>query len=115
MKARQNTRVLTSARGSYRTTRGMQRDVELADLSRGGCRVYDEAGQLRLGEYVRFFIAGTGPHMAEAVWRNGENVGLAFLRPLPPRLFETLASAQWDDAQTVFDETREEGLIRRFV
>ncbi|MEL7188707.1 MAG: PilZ domain-containing protein [Pseudomonadota bacterium] len=115
MKSRQSNRVATSATGSYRTPKGMQWDVELGDLSQGGCRVSDPRAGLHLGEYVRLFIAGTGPHMAEVVWRNTSNAGLAFLRPLPPRLFTHLAAAEWDAASTAFKETRNEGAVRRFV
>ncbi|KWV91616.1 hypothetical protein AUC45_10370 [Erythrobacter sp. YT30] len=115
MKSRQSSRVATNATGSYRTPKGMQWDVELGDLSHGGCRVEDPRGGLRLGEYVRIYIAGTGPHMAEVAWRNSTQAGLAFLRPLPPRLFTHLAAAEWDAATIAFKETRNEGMVRRFV
>lgn len=115
MKARQSKRVSTAATGSYRTPKGMQWDIELADLSHGGCRVHDPRGGLQLGQYVRLFIAGTGPHMAEVAWRSSAQAGLAFLRPLPPRLFGNLASADWEAAGAAFKETRNEGAVRRFV
>ncbi len=65
MKTRKSARMATTATGSCRTARGMQWDVALADLSEGGCRADNPRGRLQLGEFVRLFIAGTGPHMAE--------------------------------------------------
>ncbi|MEM6266891.1 MAG: PilZ domain-containing protein [Pseudomonadota bacterium] len=114
MKARRNPREPTTATGSYRTGRGMQWDVELADLSRGGCRVADPRGGLRLGEYVKLFIAGTGPHTAEVAWRQSDRVGLEFARPLPERVVAHLADADWDSAQEAYRSTSQEGLVRRF-
>ena len=82
MKARQSNREIVYTTGSFRTNRGMQWDVDIYDLSQGGCRVQDSEGRLRLGEYVRFFISGTGPHMAEVAWRQAASVGLAFTRQI---------------------------------
>lgn len=75
----------------------------------------DPRAGLNLGENVRLFIGGTGPHMAEVVWRSASQAGLAFLRPLPPRLFGNLVAAEWAEAKIAFHETRDEGMVRRFV
>lgn len=99
MKARRSARIATGATGSCRTARGMQWDIALADLSEGGCRIDDPRGRLRLGEYVRLYIAGTGPHMAEVAWRQGTRIGLEFVRPLPDRVLERLAAADWEGAR----------------
>lgn len=56
----------------------MHVDIALDDLSAGGCRLDDPHGRLRLGEFVRLYIAGTGPHMAEVAWRQGSRVGVEF-------------------------------------
>ncbi len=113
MKARTTSRVPIDATGSYRTSRGMQWDIELADLSEGGCRIFDPQGRVDLGEFVRLYIAGTGPHLAEVAWRNGDHVGLAFARPLSQRVFASLAAADWKGAVAAQRDTG--GPARRFV
>ncbi|MBI1403167.1 MAG: hypothetical protein GC147_08140 [Porphyrobacter sp.] len=115
MRARSSSRVATAATGSCRTSRGMQWDLDLADLSAGGCRIDDPHGRLRLGEFVRLFIAGTGPHMAEVAWRQGSRVGLEFARALPPRVFHLLAAADWHGAQAAFAEEHSRMPVRRLI
>lgn len=115
MRTRRHSRIPTVATGSCRTSRGMQWDVALADLSEGGCRLDDPRGQLRLGEFVRLYIAGTGPHMAEVAWRQGARVGIEFSRPLPPRVFQLLAAADWGGAQAAFEEDRSTLPVRRMI
>lgn len=102
-------RVPTTATGSCRTARGMQWDIDLHDLSCGGCRVDDPRGGMGLGEHVRLFIAGTGPHMAEVAWRQGSRVGLEFRTPLPERIFTLLAQDRWDEARRAFADPRQRG------
>ncbi len=93
----------------------MQWDMELADLSEGGCRLDDPRGRLRLGEFVRLYIAGTGPHMAEVAWRQGSRVGIEFVRALPARVFQLLAAAEWSAAQAAFEEDRSRLPVRRMI
>lgn len=77
----------------------MQWDIALADLSQGGCRIEDPHARLQLGEDVRLYIAGTGPHLAKVVWRQGTRVGLEFARSLPERVLSQLAAAASDGAR----------------
>jgi hypothetical protein len=91
----------------------MQWDIHLEDLSCGGCRVDDPRGGMGLGEFVRLFIAGTGPHIAEVAWRQGARVGLEFQTPLPDRIFSLLAEERWDEAKQVFSDPRQRGFARR--
>jgi hypothetical protein len=93
----------------------MQWEIELADLSEGGCRLDDPRGQLRLGEFVRLYIAGTGPHMAEVAWRQGSRVGIEFVRRLPDRVFHRLAAADWDGARAAYEEDRSTMPVRRLI
>ncbi|MEM8725902.1 MAG: PilZ domain-containing protein [Pseudomonadota bacterium] len=113
MKARATSRVPIDTTGSYRTSRGMQWDIELADLSEGGCRIFDPRGRVDLGEFVRLYIAGTGPHLAEVAWRSGDNVGFAFTRPLPERVFTSLAASDWSAAANAQSEVG--NTARRYV
>jgi len=113
MRNRRSQRVPTSATGSCRTARGMQWDIHLEDLSCGGCLVEDPRGGMALGEFVRLFIAGTGPHIAEVAWRQGSRVGLEFQTPLPERIFALLAEGRWDDAKHALADPRHFGFARR--
>lgn len=114
MKARQDTRITTAASGSYRTMRGNEWEVEVADLSRGGCRVTDPNGGLKLGEYVELFIGGTGPHKAEVAWRQLDRVGLEFARPLSESAMARIADNDWDGAAQELNNTSHQGFVRRF-
>ena len=115
MRTRRSARIPTIATGSCRTARGMQWDIALADLSEGGCRIEDPRGQLRLGEFVRLYIAGTGPHMAEVAWRQGSRVGLEFVRSLQARVFALLAAADWHGARTAYEHGRSRLPVRRLI
>ena len=70
--------------------RGMEWDVRLADISQGGCRICEPRGALQSGETIRLFIAGSGPHRARVMWRDGQDVGVHFERPLTPALLEQI-------------------------
>ena len=77
--------------------------------------VADTHGRLRLGEFIRLFIAGTGPHLAEVAWRQAGNVGIAFTRPLPNRVFALLAASEWQAASEAFSQDHTHLAMRRLV
>ncbi|MEM7702773.1 MAG: PilZ domain-containing protein [Pseudomonadota bacterium] len=83
-------RLATTLTGSYRTPRGFECDVDVDDLSLGGCRVDDLRGGLQLGEYVQVTIGETGPFVAEVAWRQSARVGLQFTRPIPAHILKEL-------------------------
>ncbi|MEM1052327.1 MAG: PilZ domain-containing protein [Pseudomonadota bacterium] len=112
---RSSERVATCAVGSCKTDRGYKWDVSFQDLSSGGCRVEDPRGGMNLGTYVSLIIAGTGPHKAEVAWRQGDRVGLEFLRPLPPRVFKHLAAEEWDLATNAHATDSTNYPIRRMI
>jgi len=112
---RTSERVPTSAAGTCKTDRGYQLDVSFQDLSSGGCRIEDPHGGMGLGTYVSLIIAGTGPHKAEVAWRQGDRVGLEFLRPLPPRVFKHLAAEEWDMASNAHTTDSTNFPIRRMI
>ncbi|MEM9310897.1 MAG: PilZ domain-containing protein [Pseudomonadota bacterium] len=114
MQTRKDSRISTAAEGSYRTGLGREWEVEVADLSRGGCRVDDPHGGLKLGEYVELTIGGTGPHKAEVAWRQSVRVGLEFVKPLTQGVLARIEQEDWDGAATEFRKTRHQGLVRRF-
>ena len=90
MRTRQQPRKAIDTTGHYRTLRGMQWDVRLADISQGGCRICEPRGELRTGETIKLFIGGSGPHRARVMWRDGEDVGVHFERPLTPVLLDQI-------------------------
>ncbi len=115
MQARQTDRVRTNATGSCKTARGMQWDIQLDDLSKGGCRVDDPRHGLELGSFVKVLIAGTGPHHAEVAWRQGDRVGMEFLKPLPEQVFKLLSAEQWSAARDEFERSGSTLPMRRVV
>ena len=101
MRARRSSRVRTSVTGSCKSPRGFSWDIRFDDLSEGGCRVDDPRHGMELGALVKLFIAGTGPHHAEVAWRQGDRVGLEFVKPLSARVFTLMAQDQWDEARAL--------------
>ena len=83
-------RIDTALTGTYRTPRGFECDVDVDDISLGGCRVDDMRGGLQLGEYVQISIGKAGPFVAEVAWRQSTRVGLQFNRPLPAHILKEL-------------------------
>ena len=94
MHPRNSERLSTSLTGTYRTPRGFECEVDVDDLSLGGCRVDDLRGGLQLGEYVQITIAGAGPFVAEVAWRQATRVGLQFNRPLPAHIVTELTGVE---------------------
>ncbi len=99
MQARQSPRVQTQADASCKNARGFSWEVHVDDLSPGGCRVDDPRHGLELGALVQLMIAETGPHTAEVAWRQGDRVGMEFLTPIEPHVFDLMAQGNWDDAR----------------
>jgi len=90
MQDRRPERLPTNIKGTYRTPRGFECDVDVDDLSLGGCRVDDLRGGLMLGEYVQITLGEAGPFVAEVVWRQSTRVGLQFNRSLPAHIVKDL-------------------------
>lgn len=100
MQARRSSRIRLTAPALCKSSRGFSWDIEIADLSQGGCRVDDPRHGLELGAHIELTIAEVGPYPAEVAWRQGDRVGLEFVAPLPPTVFEPLSQGRWDDART---------------
>ena len=83
-------RIATVLTGKYRTPRGFECEVDVDDLSLGGCRVDDLRGGLQLGEYVQITLGQAGPFVAEVAWRQSTRVGLQFNRLLPKHILKEL-------------------------
>ncbi|MEM6858788.1 MAG: PilZ domain-containing protein [Pseudomonadota bacterium] len=114
MQTRRDNRIRTNAEGTYTTNLGREWEVEVTDLSRGGCRVDDPHGGLKLGEYVEVFVGGTGPHKAEVAWRQSFRVGLEFVQPIAQSVLARIEQNDWDGAASEFSKTRHQAMVRRF-
>lgn len=90
-------------------------DVALTDLSEGGCRIEDARGRLRIGETVRLFIAGTGPHIASVAWCEGASTGLVFQRALSARVVSRFAANDWDGAHAAHEDDLSRAPVRRLI
>lgn len=115
MKTRKTARLPTTATGACRSAHGMLWDIALADLSEGGCRIEDTRGRLRIGEMVRLFIAGTGPHMARVAWRDGAEAGLVFQRALSARVVSHFVDADWEGARAAYEDDLTRPPVRRVL
>jgi hypothetical protein len=115
VRTRKSARLPISATGACRSAHGMLWDAQLADLSEGGCRIADVRGRLRIGETVRLFIAGTGPHMARVAWHDGGEAGLVFQRSLSARVVRHFAEAEWDSARAAYSEDLTRPPVRRVL
>jgi hypothetical protein len=70
---------------------------------------------MKLGEFVHLFIAGTGPHIAEVAWRQGDRVGLEFARLLSEKVFQKLVAEDWEGARAAEGQDSAGAPIRRFI
>ncbi|MBE5074056.1 PilZ domain-containing protein [Erythrobacteraceae bacterium E2-1 Yellow Sea] len=94
MQTRKIDRNQVSIPGQCRTMRGQMIDIQLRDLTPGGCRFADPARALLLHAPVTLMIGGSGPHNARLRWREGDEVGVAFDRPLPDALLHHILSGK---------------------
>ena len=115
MQTRQTPRIPVSVSAQYLGPRGRVWEIDVDDLSAGGCRVDDPQGGLQLGKIVSITIAQTGPYQAEVAWRQSARVGLEFTRPIPQRVIKALSDADFDEANEAFQQTASDAPVRRFV
>ncbi|NJO13770.1 MAG: hypothetical protein HC870_00515 [Rhizobiales bacterium] len=73
------------------------------------------ARTLKIGEMVRLFIAGTGPHMARVAWHDDGEAGLVFQRTLSARVVRHFADADWDGARAAFEDDLTRPPVRRLI
>ncbi len=115
MEGRRGERVRTRATGSAKSQKGFEWEIAYEDLSQGGCRVDDPRHGFELGKIVTLEIAGTGPHDAEVAWRQGDRVGIEFLRPLSERVFNHLKREEWDAARDADRQVASRLPVRRII
>lgn len=115
MRTRKTNRKQLQALASCRNAVGRQWETLLTDVSEGGCKVLDPSEQIRKGERLHVYFAETGPHMVQASWRRGEEVGLEFRSPLSEELQESLASKDWSTSGAEVPESAPGIEALRFV
>ncbi|WP_427964310.1 PilZ domain-containing protein [Altererythrobacter sp.] len=94
MRARKVERKRTDIGGQCCSVQGRVFDVVLSDLTQGGCRFRDPQRILAIASPVNMTIDGTGPHRAHVRWREQEEVGVSFIRPLTAEQVEALISGK---------------------
>ena len=68
--------------GSYRTGRGVARDVKILDVNEKGCRFLDKFGTLKPDDRLVLRIGNIGPLLTYVRWNENSEVGAEFEEPL---------------------------------
>ena len=68
--------------GSYRTGRGVARDVKILDVTEKGCRFFDKFGTLKPEDRMVMRIGNIGPLLTYVRWTKDSEVGAEFEEPL---------------------------------
>lgn len=77
---KRDTRIDVAARGTLIDSDGVESEVEVLDLSAGGCRVRTD-GSPMIGEMVRLRVGRIGDYPAQVRWALGGEAGLQFTGP----------------------------------
>lgn len=83
--------------GRYFTGRGSPVDVQLSDLSVGGCRFATGAQSLTLGSPVQIYVGGAGPFRANVKWVEKGEAGVTFAAPLSDEQFANFRNSHVPD------------------
>lgn len=84
--------------GSYRTGRGVARDVKILDVNEKGCRFLDNYGTLKPDDRLVIRIGNIGPLLAYVRWNKDSEVGAEFEEPLYGAVLEHIM--QYFDERT---------------
>lgn len=97
MQTRKNPRKAITLPGRYFTGLGDPVDVQLTDLSTGGCSFAVGPGKLMLGSRLQIFVAGSGPHHASIKWLKDGEAGVCFAVPLDEEEFDKMQPSHIPD------------------
>lgn len=106
IQARKTRRKPVTVDAEVRNARDLAWQVELADLSEGGCRFTLSAAPLSKGEGVKLLVAGAGSIRAKVSWRRGDEVGVAFETPLSGEFLAQLISGEGSASKTRLNSIR---------
>ena len=77
-------------RVKVRAKAGGSSDLEVLDISAGGCMVDFHGSAARPGERVLITLPGLSPLSGELVWVEDGRAGIAFVQPLHETVFDRL-------------------------
>lgn len=97
MRTRQNHRKTITLPGRYFTGLGSPVDVQLTDLSVGGCRFAIGNQKLSLGSPVQIYVGGAGPYRANIKWVENGEAGVTFASPLSDEEFANFRNSHVPD------------------
>lgn len=78
--------------GRYRTGNGRVHDVQISNLSRSGCRMWQNHHWLEVGASIALRIENIGPIDSVVRWKNNNEMGVEFITPLHPSVLDHLAA-----------------------
>ena len=92
MDHRYDPRLPVKMQGRYRSGNGRAHDVQISNLSRSGCRMWQNHSWLSVGALISLRIGTIGPIDAVVRWKNREEMGVEFINPLHPSELDHLAA-----------------------
>lgn len=94
MKTRKVERKRTDITGQCCTSQGRLFDINVCDLTEGGCRFRDADNSLFAGAQATLMIAGSGPYRCFVRWREECDVGVSFAQPLSAELLDQMVNGK---------------------
>ena len=92
MDYRYDSRLPVTMQGRYRSGNGRAHDVQISNLSRSGCRMWQNHSWLAIGARISLRIESIGPIDSVVRWKNREEMGVEFVQPLYPSVLDHLAA-----------------------
>jgi len=92
MSSRREERIPVEILSRYRSGTGRAHIVQVYDLSPSGCRLHQNFSVLESGKLLTIRLGDVGPIESVVRWKEGLNVGLEFLVPLHPSVFDHIVS-----------------------
>lgn len=92
MSARREKRIPVEILSRYRSGSGRAHIVQVYDLSISGCRMHQNFSALDVGKILTIRLGDVGPIESVVRWKEGLNVGIEFLVPLHPSVFDHIIS-----------------------
>ncbi|AZI36445.1 hypothetical protein NT2_12_00050 [Caenibius tardaugens NBRC 16725] len=92
MDQRYDPRLQVVMQGRYRSGNGRVHDVKISNLSRYGCRMWQNHSWLAIGAHISLRVETIGPIDSVVRWKNRDEMGVEFVTPLHPSVLEHLAA-----------------------
>ena len=82
MQKRKDGRLGVQLPGSYRTGDQLPRHVFISQLSANGCRLYEDAAALEIGDHLELSLGAVETLNATVKWKKESMIGVEFQTPL---------------------------------